>query len=524
MLEKPWNFIHTEEKYEDMVDFYLIEIIYLTMKERDGNIICTRLGLVDGEPKTLQETGDDFGVSRERIRQIEVKFYKRLRFYSKKASSDVYSAIKNLQSLLSIWLSPENHGNPLFVATLLQRLSKVHYLKLIISLFHDSKEAAQKEIEYRLMIKETINLQKKILRDSNNQKKTFGKLFNDVAWPITTKKIDITKLSLVKPKRPVNRDNGHITGEFFSEKNNRTIEYESNIEYEFCMYLELLRDVRGYVQQPVKIPYTVNGIQKFYYPDFLVTFEDGRCVLVEIKPRSHMVHFQNLLKYIFLQKYCISNGYGYLITENYHSINKLIHYRIDKHQLNELNNKIKINPIKWLQFKRIMRELSLTNFESYALILHGDLKLTTAPYTISFSDVSFQEFIKLHKEMTLSPFNEAEGLISRKPTKINREKIDRKNNVTLDQQSVFHGRIESAISLTKHSLDDEKKEGYITNIVKRNKTLGLPINSNSKWTTVEENILIKRFKEGMSIKQISELHERKEGGIRSRLIKLGLIE
>jgi RNA polymerase primary sigma factor len=42
-------------------------------------VITLRFGLRDGEPKTLETIGEMFGVTRERIRQIEVKALQRLR-------------------------------------------------------------------------------------------------------------------------------------------------------------------------------------------------------------------------------------------------------------------------------------------------------------------------------------------------------------------------------------------------------------------------------------------------------------
>jgi RNA polymerase primary sigma factor len=49
----------------------------LPPKER--NVIELRFGLKDGEPKTLEEVGKIFGVTRERIRQIEIKILEKLR-------------------------------------------------------------------------------------------------------------------------------------------------------------------------------------------------------------------------------------------------------------------------------------------------------------------------------------------------------------------------------------------------------------------------------------------------------------
>ena len=54
--------------------------------------------------------------------------------------------------------------------------------------------------------------------------------------------------------------------------------------------------------------------------------------------------------------------------------------------------------------------------------------------------------------------------------------------------------------------------------------LKLPQNAGKGWGNDEDNLLIKNFDEGNSLKIISEMHGRTEGSIRSRLLKLGKIE
>ena len=50
-----------------------------SLTERERNILVLRFGLEDGSPKTLEEVGTIFKVTRERIRQIEAKALKKLR-------------------------------------------------------------------------------------------------------------------------------------------------------------------------------------------------------------------------------------------------------------------------------------------------------------------------------------------------------------------------------------------------------------------------------------------------------------
>ena len=50
-----------------------------TLNDRERKVIQLRFGLNDGHPRTLEEVGREFGVTRERIRQIESKTLSKLR-------------------------------------------------------------------------------------------------------------------------------------------------------------------------------------------------------------------------------------------------------------------------------------------------------------------------------------------------------------------------------------------------------------------------------------------------------------
>lgn len=50
-----------------------------TLDDREAKVISMRFGLEDGHPRTLEEVGANFGVTRERIRQIEAKALRKLR-------------------------------------------------------------------------------------------------------------------------------------------------------------------------------------------------------------------------------------------------------------------------------------------------------------------------------------------------------------------------------------------------------------------------------------------------------------
>jgi RNA polymerase primary sigma factor len=49
------------------------------LNDREKKVVRLRFGLDDGQPRTLEEVGREFGVTRERIRQIESKTLAKLR-------------------------------------------------------------------------------------------------------------------------------------------------------------------------------------------------------------------------------------------------------------------------------------------------------------------------------------------------------------------------------------------------------------------------------------------------------------
>jgi RNA polymerase primary sigma factor len=60
-----------------------LESVLHTLSEREKKVIQLRFGLIDGHPRTLEEVGREFGVTRERIRQIESKTLSKLRHPSR---------------------------------------------------------------------------------------------------------------------------------------------------------------------------------------------------------------------------------------------------------------------------------------------------------------------------------------------------------------------------------------------------------------------------------------------------------
>lgn len=75
--------ITVEEQVEAMHLQEVIQSLLSTLKPREEEVIKLRFGLEDGKERTLEEVGHGFNVTRERIRQIEVKALNRLRHSSR---------------------------------------------------------------------------------------------------------------------------------------------------------------------------------------------------------------------------------------------------------------------------------------------------------------------------------------------------------------------------------------------------------------------------------------------------------
>lgn len=94
------------EKYSD------IDLLQF-LTDREQVILSLRLGLYDGETKTLEEVGKEFGVTRERIRQIEHRAFKKLVELVKTNSREVLKeSLKEIKPInIDSYLNSLNNKN-----------------------------------------------------------------------------------------------------------------------------------------------------------------------------------------------------------------------------------------------------------------------------------------------------------------------------------------------------------------------------------------------------------------------------
>lgn len=87
------NVLSPEDAASQMMLHEQIEKVLNTLSPREAMVLKMRYGLIDGKAKTLEEVGQYFNVTRERIRQIEVKGLRKLRHPSRSKHLKVFMGL-----------------------------------------------------------------------------------------------------------------------------------------------------------------------------------------------------------------------------------------------------------------------------------------------------------------------------------------------------------------------------------------------------------------------------------------------
>lgn len=162
---------------------------------------------------------------------------------------------------------------------------------------------------------------------------------------------------------------------------------------------------------------------------------------------------------------------------------------------------------------RRMSGLYLLGFNDMSLKVHpeileqdNDFREASEKAVELFCNIPNDEMKKMHKNFVVAMGGK---WTDKKTTKINKtnKNSDSKNNTESDTSDYIE--------------DGEYQEHSIS---KLDKIREKHTNAYKKWTIEEEEKVVSDFKKGKSIKEIASINGRQVGGIRARLIKLGLIE
>ena len=109
-----------------------------------------------------------------------------------------------------------------------------------------------------------------------------------------------------------------VAGYFYSVKNKRNIDFESQLEKKFYLMFEFNDEIESYQEQPVKVETVLNGRKITYIPDCLIYFRPGlnkNPLLVEIKYLKEIKEKKEKIvnKVKVVSKYSKENGYLFKI-------------------------------------------------------------------------------------------------------------------------------------------------------------------------------------------------------------------
>jgi hypothetical protein len=114
----------------------------------------------------------------------------------------------------------------------------------------------------------------------------------------------------MRSRKVVSRSNARSAGKYPSWKMGRMMHWESLNELNAFRLLDCDPNVTSYSEQPCRVAYVMDGVERIHYPDILVTTTGGK-QLWEVKPRSNASEPEVLARAAFLSRVIPGWGYEY---------------------------------------------------------------------------------------------------------------------------------------------------------------------------------------------------------------------
>lgn len=144
------------------------------------------------------------------------------------------------------------------------------------------------------------------------------RIIAQVIWP--SRSTRHSGLDAFSVRRPLPAWTAPKVGVFQSPKLGRLVQFESELELVILRQLDSDPRVVEYGEQPVTIPYVIDGEAREYTPDVIVRLDDGRALIVEAKPQVGLGDFTNWMKWAALARWCEQAGIGFWIGSPQRSI------------------------------------------------------------------------------------------------------------------------------------------------------------------------------------------------------------
>ncbi len=345
------------------------------VNERDANILLKCYDFDNNVFPTYKEVAKLFGISGQRISELHKKSLKRLGGVGRHAKCNVIPCMK-LMNYLSDCIKKTNGADEYDKLINFWHLNLPDFngrimIRLLSTLLYPKKnDIKQNKDIYKKWEKDRFEAEKKRLIEEGKIAKIQDNLLNNVIWFENRGKENSNVFS--KPQRQVNTNTEYKSGELYSTKCNRKVQYESGLELNFIYILENSPKVKYYLEQPITIQYG-----KYHYtPDFVVILDNDEVFITEIKDFSGMVDYRTQRKIEALIDYCKTNGYGIILTNGKDTINKLFfrdgNYDFEKELIEMLNQK---EIMYYSDYKNIERKYNFLWTDFLVVVLRNNLRL-----------------------------------------------------------------------------------------------------------------------------------------------------
>lgn len=380
------NTLTEDEQYISLLTIVDVISNYLgwavDLQHRNSQIYCKRIGLVETEKTTLQAIGEEYGITRERIRQICDRALRRIcrkQDGLDECRRELFDIIKDYMPSQFVILVYEG----------LMTLTNRHFVELFLKLlFQTCDTNLINELGahyYNAVRQEHKNIQA-AEQCSKKMEKLDSKLKQLVVFPGDARKYNASLIGVL-PKREVCENAETESGEVELNKCVRPVQYESKLEHNVLLLLDCIPWVKEINTQCIEIPYEFDGREHIYYPDIVIKTQDDRICILECKPMIRMAIYQNIVKFKALHQYCLKYGFGYAILDDRLRAFKDI---LDADYSVEFAEKLqeyclKYGYLKWRDILKLANEskTKLTATALTSIIVQRRMKLYLHPYRLS---------------------------------------------------------------------------------------------------------------------------------------------
>ena len=393
----PWTWSNASA--QEIVELVNTIILDAAKSPRSIEIIKLRFGFCpDYPPLTLAAIGKMFSISRERVRQIEVKIMRRLK--PRFARSKNKEAVK-LRTICNDVIGSKGidfHANALkFSLEFFERDTAWRIATIILVCLSLEENLKKAEIRVRTLLREFDKEQlKKYKLEIQNQKirKKWNRIFEKALLPSFPNQFQQYIPGMTERCREPKENPISVVGSFFSNRYSKEIKYESGAEFMVLSLLDSVDTIRWIQEQPIRIEYKIHKASHFYYPDIAVITNDNIGIVIEVKPIVNMILLHVLRKANAAIDFLHDKGIGYLMTnQTGRTLRDVAKIDVNNEaERNLLNLVDQYGLVDLRSYKKYRLEHEITFGQFASIVVRNDLAHSRQPFRLS----------RLENELTFS--------------------------------------------------------------------------------------------------------------------------